>query len=147
MKISIDDDLYERIKAVHKGNTDAAIQRALTVLPIQDKGRTLVLDAPQLHRLETLLAGGSLTSGGDLIRKVEALASFEVGKVTVPLDATDWDRLAQRATRLGLSVARYVELMHERFREEWMTIGEPSVAYAEAEALRLARERELAAAK
>lgn len=132
MKISIDDDLYERIKAVHKGNTDAAIQRALSVLPIQERGRTLVLDAEQLHRLEAILAGGSLTSGGDLIRKVEHLAHFEVGKVAVDFDASDWDRLAQRATRIGLSVPDYLKLMLDRFKEDWMSIGESSVFYEQA---------------
>lgn len=136
MKISIDDDLYERIQAVHKGNTAAVIQRALSTLPLQDKGRTLVLDGPQLHRLEQILAGGNLLHGGDLIRKVETLAHFEVGKVVVDFDTTDWDRLAQRATRIGLPVATYLEMMLDRFKEEWMSIGEPSVAYEEAERLR-----------
>lgn len=125
MKISIDDDLYERIQAVHKQNTPAAIARALATLPVQEKGRTLVLDAPQLHRLEDLLAGGSLQSGGDLIRKVESLASFEVGKILVDFDASDWDRLAQRAARIGLPVPEYLKLMLDRFKQEWMDIGEP----------------------
>lgn len=132
MKISIDDDLYDRIKAVHKGNTDAAITRALSALPIQERGRTLVLDAAQLGRLEALLAGGNLLHGGDLIRKVEALASFEVGQIKVDFDTSDWDRLAQRATRIGLSVPDYLKLMLDRFKEEWMSIGESSVFYEQA---------------
>ena len=127
MKISIDDDLYDRIKLVHKINTDQAIRRACEALPLQEKGRTLLLDGPQLTRLESLLAGGSVQSGGDLIRKVEDLAHFEVGKVIVDFDASDWGRLAQRATRLGLPVQLYVHLMLDRFKEEWMSIGEPTL--------------------
>lgn len=127
MKISIDDDLYDRIKLAHKQNTDAVIRRALDPLPLQEKGRTLVLDAAQITRLEAILAGGSLTSGGDLIRKVESLAHFEVGQVRVEFDESDWGRLAQRATRIGMPVGMYLQLMLDRFREEWMSIGEPTL--------------------
>lgn len=127
MKISIDDDLYDRIKLVHKHNTDAAIRRACETLPVQEKGRTLLLDGLALARLEEILAGGSLTSSNDLLKKVEALAHFEVGGHRVEFDASDWGRLAQRATRLGLPVATYLDLMLDRFKDEWMSIGEPTL--------------------
>lgn len=127
MRITIPDDLYDRIVHAHGKRAEAAILRALDIVPLQEKGRTLTLDGPQLARLEALLAGGSVQSGGDLIRKVEALAHFEVGKVVVDFDATDWARLGQRATRLGLTIPAYLTLMLDRFKEDWMTIGEPVV--------------------
>jgi len=127
MKISIADDLYDRISAVHKQNTPQMITRALETLPIMERGRTLVLDASQIARLESLLAGGSLQGGGDLCRKVEALAHFEVGDVKVDFDASDYNRLAQRATRIGLSIPEYLKLMLDRFKEDWMMIGEPTL--------------------
>jgi hypothetical protein len=127
MKISIDDDLHDRITAVHKQHTPQMITRVLETLPLMERGRTLTLDAAQIGRLETLLAGGSLQGGGDLCRKVENLAHFEVGNVAVDFDATDYDRLAQRATRIGLSIPEYLKLMLDRFKEEWMMIGEPTL--------------------
>lgn len=127
MKISIPDDLFDRITAVHGARRDQAILKALETVPLLEKGRTLVLDGPQLARLEEILAGGSVTSGGDLIRKVESLAHFDVGQIRVEFDASDWGRLAQRATRVGIPVAMYLQLMLDRFREEWMSIGEPTL--------------------
>lgn len=125
MKISIPDDLYDRITAVHGPKTPAAILRALEALPLQEKGRTLILDAAQLADLDALLAGGSVLHGGDLLRKVHALAEFQVGEVRVDFDASDYSRLQQRATRLGLTIPEYLRLMLDRFKAEWMDIGEP----------------------
>lgn len=131
MKISIADDLYDRITDVHKQQTPQMITRALEALPLLEKGRTLILDAAQIARLEQILAGGSLQGGGDLCRKVDALASLEVGPVKVDFDAADYGRLTQRATRLGLSVPQYLQMMLDRFKEEWMMIGEPTLTEAQ----------------
>ena len=125
MKISIDDALYDRITAVHKQHTPQAITRALEMLPLLEKGRTLTLDSAQIATLEQILGGGSLMGGGDLLRKVDNLAHYEVGGIKVDFDASDYGRLTQRATRLGLSVPKYLEMMLDRFKEEWMMIGEP----------------------
>ena len=130
MKISIDDALYDRITAVHKQHTPAAITRALEMLPLMEKGRTLTLDAAQIATLESILGGGSLMGGGDLLRKVDNLAHYEVGGIKVDFDASDYGRLTQRATRLGLTVPKYLEMMLSRFKEEWMMIGEPTLVDA-----------------
>ena len=130
MKITIDDDLHDRITAVHKQHTPQMIIRALETLPLMEKGRTLTLDASQIHRLESMLGGGSLMGGGDLLRKVENLAAYEVGGIRVDFDASDYGRLTQRATRLGLSVPAYLAMMLDRFKEEWMMIGEPTLVDA-----------------
>ena len=127
MKISIDDALYDRITAVHKQRTMQMIIRALETLPLMEAGRTLTLDAAQIATLEAILGGGSLMGGGDLLRKVDNLAHYEVGGIKVDFDASDYGRLTQRATRLGLSVPDYLKLMLDRFKEEWMMIGEPTL--------------------
>ncbi len=127
MRVSIPDALYERLLGTYK--TSQAVDRAVTgaseLLSLQQKGRTITLEADQIGELETLLASGSLLHGPDLLRKVHALADISVNTVQIELDATDLSRMKQRALRRDLTVEQYLRLMLDRFKDEWLMIGEP----------------------
>jgi hypothetical protein len=127
MRVSIPDLLYERLLATYK--TSQAVDRAVTAaaegLSLQQKGRTLTLEADQIGALEQLLGSGSLLSTPDLMAKIHRLADLQVGEVRIPLDASDLTRMAQRAARRDLSVEAYLTLILDRFKEEWLMVGEP----------------------
>jgi hypothetical protein len=127
MRVSIPDLLYERLLGIYK--TPQAVDRAATsaceLLSVQQKGRTLTLEADQIGELERLLGSGSLLSAPDLMSKVHALADLKVGTISLPLDASDLSRMQQRAARRDLSVDTYLTLMLARFKEDWLMIGEP----------------------
>jgi hypothetical protein len=127
MRVSIPDDLYDQLKSLYHSAsaTEAALVRYVESLVCLPKGRTLTLDAAQLTELEAILGFGSVLDAPDLVAKVQHLAAFRVGPVTIAFDASDLSRLQQRASRRDLTIEAYVRLMLDRFKEEWMMIGEP----------------------
>lgn len=127
MRISIPDDLYDALKARHgtATATEAALVRALEALAKLPRGRTLTLDADQLGALEPILGSGSVLDGADLVRKVRSLAEFTVGHITLDFSASDLNRLRQRAARRDVTLEAYVRCMLDRFKDDWMLIGEP----------------------
>src|SRR5678809_596049 len=127
MRVSIPDALYEQLLGLYKTSqsVDRALASAGEVLALQPKGRTITLDALQIAELEKVLGSGSLLHGPDLMHKVQALASVKVQGVAIAFDASDLARLQQRAARRDLTTEQYLRLMLDRFKEEWLLIGEP----------------------
>jgi hypothetical protein len=112
LTLSIPDDLYEEYQGEAMrsriGVTTLLVDRLLRFKGAKTQDRTVLIETPERVRLETLLGYGSLLSGPDLVEKVQRLADCHIGEIRVDFSPAEWQEIAQRAMRRGISVQEEV---------------------------------------
>ena len=94
----------------------AQLSRFAKVAPMD---RVVILDSASRDALETLLSGGAIHSGADLLKRVQQLADLEIGGVRVEFTTKEWEQIRNYATRNGLTVQGAAESvvagLHDQF--------------------------------
>ncbi len=128
MKITLQlpDDLYEAYERhLPKALSGQATTEDLIVAQldrfkdVSPQDRAVVLHGKARVRLEAILSGGTISSGDDLLQKVERLASIEVGEVKVPFTPGELQNIRTYATKNRIpfeeAMKRVVYGMKEQF--------------------------------
>lgn len=117
LTLSLPDDLYEHYLKKHcRGNPAKLPSLALSILQrfkeVREEDRVLIVMPEDRGRLEALLPanpGPSIPSASDLVRRVEMLASMQIGEVKIPFTPNQLEELKRRAERNGKSLQEYSE--------------------------------------
>lgn len=118
--ITIPDDVYdsylghaEKVQGTsgkHVVSTEHLIESQISRFQhVSPADRVIVVDSQSRERLETILQGGALRDSKDLVKRVELLASLEIGQVRVDFTPAQWEELKNRAIRNNRTVQQIAE--------------------------------------
>lgn len=93
---------------------------ALKQLPTA--GRTLTVHGQTLETLENILAGGSLLSQEDLLKKVQRLAGVSFLHCRLPFTPNQLEELARKAESQGWTVEQLIERTAPRIYEQFFDL-------------------------
>lgn len=98
------------------------VQQEAATRGLKDGTRTLIVAGPQLEGLESILGGGSLLNGPDLLKKVQRLAGISFLHCRLPFTPNQLEELQQKAERNSLTVAQLVERTAPRIYEQFFDL-------------------------
>lgn len=82
----------------------------------------LLIRAAARTRIEQVLGHGSTETPEHLITAVERLAKLRIGKIDVPFTPQQWDQIAHRAGKMGITSEALVRRLLDRFTQDLWTI-------------------------
>jgi hypothetical protein len=126
--IRVPDDVAAqyRIYAGEGGKPEDAIVAQLTRFAACPPAMPYVLIPPGAKReLEAAMNSLPITSGEDLLAKVRALASLQIGEVRLNFTAAQLAELKGKAERWGKSVPEFVDSVVRRILEEQILATAP----------------------
>lgn len=109
LTLSLPDDLaesYERMGERLNGGAglpDILVAQLERFKGVHAADRVVVVDSKSRDRLEHIFSGAQLTGGEDLLSRVEALASLEIGEIKVNFTTAQWRLVKLWAQRAGRS--------------------------------------------
>lgn len=82
----------------------------------------IVVSGDDLHTLETILSGGSVLNGADLVQKVERLAGISFEHCRISFTPGQLEDLARRAASNGLTPKELIERTAPRIYEQFFNL-------------------------
>lgn len=126
LRVLVDDDLVARLQqdsdVVRRSIEEIAAIRIKASLKLPLRERAVVASGSELEQLETILGGGSLLNGPDLLKKVQRLAGVSFLHCRLPFTPNQLEMLAEKAARQGLSVDQLVERTAPRIYEHFFDL-------------------------
>ena len=86
---------------------------------VSPSDRVIVVGSRERAALEKILSSGHLQDGVDLKRKVEQLATLEIGGVKVDFSPAEWGQLKRYADKNGKSLQQVVETTVRQMRDQF----------------------------
>src|SRR5258708_34320589 len=82
----------------------------------------VILKGEHRDRLQDILAGGSLRSAEDLVRKVQALADLKIGGIAVDFTPTQWAQIMARADKNDRPLAQELHTLVQQIVEGFAAV-------------------------
>lgn len=126
LRVAVDDDVIAKMQKesdeVRRSLEDIAAIRIKASMKLPLRERAIVASGNELEQLETILGGGSLVHGPDLLKKVQRLAGISFLHVRLPFTPNQLELLEEKARRQGLTVDQLVERTAPRIYEQFFDL-------------------------
>jgi len=132
MKISIPDalaDTYQAYADQQGRSLDLVVTAQLEKFQRVVPGKAVVIVTPSDQAILEKRLGGPVTSGGDIVARVDRLASISFAGIHLDFTPGQKVELASRAARLGIAVPELVKRIVSQLESQFFTGGpivEPS---------------------
>ena len=126
IRVSLSDDALRRLSdrsATLKQDPEVLASRLLATAlhDLPASGRHVVLDQATLDVLASILFGGDVLNGADLVDKVSRLAGITFHNIRLEFTPGQLEELARRAERLGLTAEELTRRTVKRMEDLFFT--------------------------
>jgi hypothetical protein len=126
LRVQVDEELLGKLQKesddVRRSLEDLAAIRLKASMKLPLRERAVVAAGSELEQLETILGGGSLLNGPDLLKKVSRLAGISFLHCRLPFTPNQLEALQEKASRQGLTVDQLVERTAPRIYEQFFDL-------------------------